>query len=308
MQTESSVWQQAAELLKNKRLPESRIKFQELINMNGAFVARGYFGLGLVARELNDIDGATKAFEQALKIDPTMEGPARSLAQLAPRGVYGAYEFLREHPTPQAQDALVVMNQLRLISERRPSLTAYLSHFMPFLAASLVLFISFIVLIILLPYIHQLSLLLVSWWPASSMIASLIHLSVTQLVVFVFFFLIFLVCLRPIFNGLWRFLKVRTTRYTIIHGRLYVAVGIFHKKTVPYELFRVRFISLEKSFLNRLTRDGTLVIDLEIERGEPKIVKITGLARGEELTTVHRKLINLVGLLRNIPEVKGFIQ
>jgi membrane protein YdbS with pleckstrin-like domain len=285
-QIESSIWQQASKLLVEKRLQESKIKFQELINMKGDYVAKGYFGLGLVEERWNNIDEAIRAFEQALAIDPTMEGPAQQLAQLAPRGIYGTFEFLRRNPTPQAQQALVLMNQLRTVNEVRPSLTAYLGQFMPSLCALSILLISSILFWIL--YIHHRQLLL---------FVGIIPLAI---VVFVNF--------RLIIKGIWRFLEWHNTRYTIIHGRIYVKVGVFQKKTVPYELFRVRYINLEQSFLQRLTKDGTLVIDLEIERGEPKVVRITGLARGEELEAIHRKLINLVGLLRSIPELKGFIQ
>ena len=312
VQAESALLQQANGLFFENRWQESKIKFQELIDGDGSFVAEGYRGLAFVEKALNNNEEATYACEQALAIDPTMKDVDLLLAQLAPSGVYGPYEFLRERSKlsadrsqtlsgplglsiPLAQDALILMNQLRVINDRRPSASAYLVQFMPFLFASLGLLFSLIISLILFLYL------------ISQLLPGL-PTAIDLLFGFIPFIVAALVCSPHIVKGLWRFQRLRNTRYTIAQGRIYVKVGVLRDTTRPYELFRIRRIDLERPFWNKLTKDGTLVIDFEIERGEPQLVMLTGLAHGKELDDVHRKLMDLVGLLRNIPDIKGLIQ
>jgi tetratricopeptide (TPR) repeat protein len=126
------------------------------------------------------------------------------------------------------------------------------------------------------------------------------------------------------------YVKVVTTRIVIERGRLQLHKGVFARHVRNVELWRVQNVDLEKSFFNRLTGDGTLVVSLigdqDVEPPSARVgvlrkvfsrtqrkhdnspLKLTGVARGRRLDDLHRQMLNLVFLLRGHQVVKGIIQ
>jgi membrane protein YdbS with pleckstrin-like domain len=116
-------------------------------------------------------------------------------------------------------------------------------------------------------------------------------------------------------------IKVSTTRFRVARGRLQIEKGVFSKRLTNVDLWRVRNIDLERTLLNRMTGDGTMVFLLTPEpttegrrhrekhpHMRDQIVEVTGLARGSRLEHTFQQLLNLTFLLRGNPVVKGIIQ
>jgi hypothetical protein len=99
------------------------------------------------------------------------------------------------------------------------------------------------------------------------------------------------------------YVGVRMVRITIQKGRVQIKEGILFRRLSNLELWRVSDIELQRTFLNLLTGDGTLVIGLH-HGGK---LTVRGLARGTQLEDMYQKLLNLVFLLRSNPLVKGII-
>src|SRR5829696_7615032 len=57
--------------------------------------------------------------------------------------------------------------------------------------------------------------------------------------------ILFVALLLPIGYAFWKWLEVRSTKFTLTDQRLIVSTGIFTKKTNETELYRVRDTSIE---------------------------------------------------------------
>ncbi len=117
------------------------------------------------------------------------------------------------------------------------------------------------------------------------------------------------------------YIRVRCTRIKIAQGRLQIEKGVFSKHLRNIDLWRVRNIELDRTFINRMTGDGTLVFTLtpepiagqkrRRERKHPaseQFAYVTGLAKGSRLEGTFQQLLGLTFLLRGNPVVKGIIQ
>lgn len=116
------------------------------------------------------------------------------------------------------------------------------------------------------------------------------------------------------------YIRVRCTRIRIAQGRLQIEKGVFGKHLKNVDIWRVLNIELERTFINRMTGDGTLVLILSplavADRhrrkrkhpGSEQFVDVIGLARGSQLEDTYQQLLNLTFLLRGNPVVKGIIQ
>lgn len=274
---------EAMQLLKQNHLDESQTRFQEAIALHGPQEAEGYYGLGQIALLKYQRDVAITHFQRALKLKPDLPGPAHSLAQLAPAGVYGLFEFLRNDPAPQAKEALILLHQLLRVHNIHPPLSAYLFQLRGFLLAALITLSNLVITLL--------------WWQSGPRTGLIAYDGV-----------VLLVCLPALIHGLPRCLRIYTTRYTIRQARIFVTTGILRKHTVTHNLHHVHNIELEQSFLNRLTSNATFVLHLDTGKGEVHKIRITGLAHGRELQGFHAKLVNLTTILRTFDIIKGFIQ
>lgn len=58
----------------------------------------------------------------------------------------------------------------------------------------------------------------------------------------------------------WRWLKVRTTWFTLTNQRVIMRAGIFDKLTLEFELYKLRDLTVEEPFLYRLFGLGHIII------------------------------------------------
>jgi uncharacterized membrane protein YdbT with pleckstrin-like domain len=106
-----------------------------------------------------------------------------------------------------------------------------------------------------------------------------------------------------------KMLETKTTTITFEGGRLLVSRGVFAREVHNIELYRVLDVELQRSFLNRLTGDGVLILTVEGIHGnrDPYRVPLPGLAKISELEGLFKRLRSLVVLLRTGPWGKGLI-
>jgi hypothetical protein len=135
---------------------------------------------------------------------------------------------------------------------------------------------------------------------------------------------IFVVLLSVASAGLFPligYIRVRCTRVRIAQGRLQIEKGVFSKHLRNVDFWRVLNIELERTFINRMTGDGTLVLMLSPTAiadkrrrrrgkhpGSEQFVDVTGLAKGSRLEDIYQQLLSLTFLLRGNPLIKGIIQ
>lgn len=66
--------------------------------------------------------------------------------------------------------------------------------------------------------------------------------------------------LLPVVYAFWKWLEVKSTRFTLTDQRLIVSHGIFTKRTNETELYRVRDTSIEEPFFYRMFGVGNVII------------------------------------------------
>ncbi|HTQ37621.1 MAG TPA: PH domain-containing protein [Pirellulales bacterium] len=64
--------------------------------------------------------------------------------------------------------------------------------------------------------------------------------------------------LLPLLIAFTKFCRIKATRYTLTSQRLKIYTGIVDRKEVEIELFRLRDLSMDQSFLQRLVNVGTV--------------------------------------------------
>jgi hypothetical protein len=104
--------------------------------------------------------------------------------------------------------------------------------------------------------------------------------------------------------ALFDVLRARTTTIRIANARIYQEAGILAKHSRVVDLWLVQQIEIDRSAVNRLTQDGTLIFHLVGN----KTYTLTGLCRGPELEQAFKKLQDLRFFLRSNPVVKGIVQ
>ncbi len=189
---------------------------------------------------------------------------------------YGVYALIRRDQSPLAQETLELLDATRM--SVHPRLSAYLASMLwPILR-----FLVFAALALAAAYVIKVHIP----WPY-----------------------LLLLPVVPALIVLARFIEVKTTTITFEAGRLLISKGVFGRASHNIELYRVLDIELDRSFLNRLTGDGTLVMTVEGTHGtqDPFRLPLPGLARIRELERVFPRLRSLVLLLRTGPWGKGVI-
>jgi membrane protein YdbS with pleckstrin-like domain len=101
----------------------------------------------------------------------------------------------------------------------------------------------------------------------------------------------------------WALLRAATTTVTIDKGRLQVHSGVFHRKRINIELWRVQSAELRQSVVHRVFGSGYL--RLTLHSGE--VVLVPGPSPTPDLAQVYQELLDLIYLLRANPVIKGII-
>jgi tetratricopeptide (TPR) repeat protein len=115
-------------------------------------------------------------------------------------------------------------------------------------------------------------------------------------------------------SAVYGFVRVRSMTVAFDNGRLQIQKGILSRHLMNIDLWRVRGVELDRTFVNRVTGDGALVLELIPQAGSSrrskndKPLKLIGVARGQRLDDLYPQLLNTVFLLRSNPLVKGIIQ
>jgi tetratricopeptide (TPR) repeat protein len=340
--------QHAEQLRKQGQLAESAAVFQRVID-SGFEKGEAFYGLGLVHLDAGDLQSAATAFENALGIDPRNANAYYYLGQLwtarnaaeiaqsfyakalevnpqhagalkkrqtsaqAANVVHGSpakdsfdvselgfYGLLKRDPSELARQTVQLIDRLNL--SVRPALSAYLSRLLG------------VLLLCAIPA-FAITLLSGSLASPSSRAPSRVelthrstplrapvgaaYLDVVQQILFA----------AAIVVPLAYIVRIKSTRYTFEKGRLQVSRGIFMRRVSNIELYRVVDIEMQQTFLNRLTRDGTIVVlvDGASNVGQQTRIALTGIAKGRRLQTLFEELRNLVLLLRTGNWGKGFI-
>lgn len=189
---------------------------------------------------------------------------------------YGLYALIRRDQSPLAQETLHMLDATRM--SVHPRLSAYLAGILWSVLRSLVVVGAVLAVVYIVKrHIPAPYLLLLLAVPAVLVLLAYLH--------------------------------VKTTTITFEAGRLLITKGVFGRESQNIELYRVLDIALERSLLNRLTGDGTLVLTIEGIRGtqDPFRLPLTGLAGIHELEQLFARLRSLVLLLRTGPWGKGII-
>jgi hypothetical protein len=325
-------------LLQQGRLQESEAAFHQVVS-SGQYVAEGFYGVGLVRLNLNDLDGAAYHFKNALQCDPRHANALYQLGVIAERQ-QSWQEALLLHENvlamnPQHRGAREALGQL--YSRLTPSSTPHTDKKIMGPVARVAPPQQYGAYEYLLQDTSMLSRQTIAVMDflrdsvgrghpsETAYLSTFIGLIIGICIIFfilvsantiqeaqydTLFALLVLVGLPPlalflIVRGLYRFLYIWTTDFILDKGRLQVERGILRRQLLNVELWRVHTIELKQTFFNRLTGDGTLVFRLEHEQTS---LEVKGLAQGTQLKETYQQLLNLVALLRSNPVVKGIIQ
>jgi pSer/pThr/pTyr-binding forkhead associated (FHA) protein/membrane protein YdbS with pleckstrin-like domain len=324
----------ARRLYEARRYSEAEAMFRRVASdAPPAEAAEGRYGAGLVRFNLGDLDGAALMFEQCVSQMPAHANALYQLGRIAAKrgspataksfferalsanpdhasaraflakdsdGVgtrrdrpthteapsenaagteaayrkYGPYEFLLQDRSPLSRDTIKVMDALRMT--RHPHLSAFLGK----LLRRLVILAGGVAFASAAQGPGSQGFQMVGWGLAA--------LGALML--------------------LWKILVISTTEVRIDKGRLQIEKGLLTRRLKNIELWRVEDVDFRKTMLNRLTRDGILVIHtLPRARDKNKSIEVPGLARGRRLREIHQELLNLTWLLRSNQAVKGVI-
>lgn len=227
---------------------------------------------------------------------------------------YGIYGALLQESLPTSKATIALIDDLRMI-DIHPRFSAYLGR----LLVPLFLMLSFGIGALLaapilahivpqsnIPFIAQSNI------PYGLLVTGL-------LIVFSV-----LCLLRLIMDCLY----IASIRMTINKGRVQATSGYLSTESWSEELWRVSTIDIQRTLLNRLTGDGSLIFTFDhrgatesrglVKAHAPDILSMSGshrgtaefrgLVKGNRLYETRQQLLNLVGLLRANPALKGIIQ
>ena len=94
-----------------------------------------------------------------------------------------------------------------------------------------------------------------SFFLAGLAVAGIVVLAILTDATIWYFFLVL-----PFFYALWKWIEVRSTKFTLTDQRLIVASGVFTKRTNETELYRVRDTAIEEPFFYRMFGVGNIII------------------------------------------------
>ena len=86
------------------------------------------------------------------------------------------------------------------------------------------------------------------------------------------------------------YLRTASTRLSLRPGRLDIERGLLRREATAIDLRRLRRVTLDQTALQRLTGDGTLLLELADRAGS---IPVTGLARGQQLHQIYEQLAAL---------------
>lgn len=231
--------------------------------------------------------GAELSREALLRVDPstaqedaarTGEDGTRSTDTPALSEVYGVYEVLSQSSDPLVRQPLPLMDQVR--HDGRAKLSAFTYRFVGGALAGY-----------LLGYVVAQGRQSAKYWGSTSTH----RIAATSTIVG-------FTCLFVVLIVGWLLLVAVTTRYIIERGRIQVISGLILRKHTNLELYRAIDITFTQNIIQRLTGDGTLVVQTATHK-----LRLVGLSRTSRLRATYQQLLNLVFALRANNYVRGII-
>lgn len=122
---------------------------------------------------------------------------------------------------------------------------------------------------------------------------------ITVISLLVFPLLLVLIAI-PLFYMLWKWIKIRSSRYRITTQRVLFTQGIFSKKTDALELYRVRDVDMYEPFWQRMFKLGNLEL-ITSDKTTPKFL-LHAVPKPKELLD---KIRTNVELRRDVKRVRG---
>ena len=294
--------------------------------------ANAVYYLGLIAEKSDPGGHGSDLYHRALQIDPEHRGARKRLNELGIRPVAAKRDMASELPpiqppatqipisdaTPSFYQALIQdksalgMQTRRLIDDIqsknvRPALTAYLGRIL-----GISLFWMIVLLSLAVSPLGQRR----AWTPSS--VSTLAVDTITPMMAEPGSLQthtvlnpgpLLLITAIAIATVVLLIVRIKTTLISFDHGRIAIEHGVFHRSTATHELLRVHDVSIERTLFNRLTGDGTLVLQLSgPQQGRrSECIKLRGYAKRERLQPLMVKIRDLVLLLRTGPWGKGVI-
>jgi tetratricopeptide (TPR) repeat protein len=270
----------------------ARKELETCVKLNARH-ANAWFYLGEIARKRNALEESRRFFQKALEISPNHAGakrrllnlleserkmplrpgtqtvpPGRPLSQVAAGGSAGV---------PLPQEAAQLMESLRM-SGVQPIISAYLGKILLRLLACVVVF-------------PIMTIFMDNTFFRGS------HKENEGMTVTAILLLVLLIGYL-----LWYIFKILSTRINLDHGRLSITKGISARQTdIP--LANIQNVEIQRTMLNRITDDGTIVLYLAPDQGQvgnPPAARIDliGLAKFARLSQIVEGLKALIPLLR----------
>ena len=72
--------------------------------------------------------------------------------------------------------------------------------------------------------------------------------------------ILFVLLLVPAVYAWWKYMLVKTLRFTLTDQRIIISKGVFHKVTNETELYRVRDTTIEEPFFYRMFGVGNIIV------------------------------------------------
>jgi hypothetical protein len=281
--------------------PSATASFQSALKINPEH-ANSAFQLGEISRRLNQIPVALAFYEMTLRLNNRHEDARRKIKELGPqaniqkapdRGPEVTSSAVAETSLSEDADGFIAVLEsdknsnsqkiLHLIEachlSSTPRLSAYAGRFVAVMFIPIIIFI-----------------LAVNYPPAIGNPNRNQHYSLTAIYLSVFFAIGCMFLLLII---------IKTKRVEISEGRIVVVTGIFSRKKIMNELYRVSDIEVRQTFFNRLTGDGTLILTFESGGKVTDQIELRGNAKFDRLDEMSKKLRELVLLLRTSPYGTG---
>ena len=99
-----------------------------------------------------------------------------------------------------------------------------------------------------------------------------------------------LLALSGVVHAVVAYLRTASTRLSLHPGRLDIERGLLRRQTTMIDLRQLRRVTLGQTALQRLTGDGTLLLELA---GGASPIPVTGLARGPQLHQIYQQMAAL---------------
>jgi Bacterial PH domain len=104
----------------------------------------------------------------------------------------------------------------------------------------------------------------------------------------------------------YKILRAVTTKVSIHHARISLNYGILSRHQINMEIHRVRELSMDQSFINRILGQGSLVLCLDAGASRVPDFRIPGLVAATQLPELVWKIRDAAQKLRQY--AKGIMQ